>query len=275
MNRYPIIILLFCITSLLRSQNFVVEYEYEKRIKKDSSETVKQNTFLNVEDTKSLFFSEAPYLEDSIIAADNRLGKKTNFKGLPYDAVNCFISKDLPKKEITYYSDEFDENEFTYKEQADFEWKIVKEKKIIMGYSVQMAKTQYAGRNYTAFFTSQIPVQDGPYKFSGLPGLILELFDDKMDHHFTAIAITKEKKMSLDRISKRKYVETTRSKFLKMRENYIQAPLQRMFEMMNSTQIYEKKDANGNTVDLKKLFNDTQKKMIEEYKTENKIELQN
>lgn len=63
-----------------------------------------------------------------------------------------------------------------------------------------------------------------------------------MDHHFLAVGISKQKKVSIeDRIAKRKYVETTRPKFLKMRESHAQAPLQRMFELMNSTQIYEKK----------------------------------
>jgi len=58
-----------------------------------------------------------------------------------------------------------------------------------------------------------------------------------------------------------------------MRRNHVQAPLKRMFELMNNTQIYETKDANGNIVDVRKLLNETQKKMIEEYNRENKIEL--
>ena len=58
-----------------------------------------------------------------------------------------------------------------------------------------------------------------------------------------------------------------------MRKSHIEAPMKRVFELMNSTQIYEKKDANGNIVDMRKLLNETQKKMIEEYKQENRIEL--
>ncbi len=58
-------------------------------------------------------------------------------------------------------------------------------------------------------------------------------------------------------------------------ESYIQAPLQRTFELMNAAQIFEKKDSNGNTIDIRKLANDMQKKMIKEYESENKLELQN
>ena len=37
---------------------------------------------------------------------------------------------------------------------------------------------EYRGRNYTAYFTSEIPFQTGPWKFYGLPGLILKVESD-------------------------------------------------------------------------------------------------
>ena len=208
------------------------------------------------------------------VAAYEKLGNKINFKALPADLLGCYIQKKLSSKEVIYYSDEFDEHEYKYNEEPKFTWKITKESKEILGHKVYLASTTYGGRNYIAYFTTEIPVQDGPYKFFGLPGLILEIFDEKKDHHFLAIGISKEKKISIDdRISKRKYIETSKSKFNEMRKSHIEAPMKRVFELMNSTQIYEKKDANGNIVDMRKLLNETQKKMIEEYKQENRIEL--
>lgn len=241
---------------------------------KDSTTIVSQNTFLNIEKDRSTFFSEAQYLADSIIAADEKLGKKINFKALPGDLLGCFIQKKLSSKEVIYYSDEFDEHEYKYSEEPKLIWKISKENKEILGYKAYLATTRYAGRNYEAYFTPQIAVQDGPYKFLGLPGLILEIFDEKKDHHFLATGISKEKKISIDdRIATTKYIATTKPKFVEMRKNHIEAPMRKMFEMMESNQIYEKKDANGNVVDVRKLLNETQRKMIEEYKKENKIEL--
>lgn len=274
--RNNIIIILFfvCVSFSVTAQSFVVQYNYSKHITKDSTEIVSQNTFLNIEKDHSTFFSEAPYLADSIMTSDEKLGKKINFKTLPNNFLSCHIRKNLSSKEVTYYSDEFGEHEFKYSEEPKLLWKISKESKEIMGFKVYLAKTRYAGRNYEAYYTPEIPIQDGPYKFFGLPGLILEIFDEKKDHHFLAVGISHEKRISIDAlIAQKKYIVTTRPKFIEMRKNHIEAPMKRMFELMNSTQVYEKKDANGNIIDMRKVFTETQRKMIEEYKKENKIEL--
>ncbi len=49
----------------------------------------------------------------------------------------------------------------------------------ILGYDCRKATVEFAGRNYTAWFTAEIPLPFGPYKFGGLPGLIIKLEDDK------------------------------------------------------------------------------------------------
>ncbi|MBW8522223.1 GLPGLI family protein [Chryseobacterium chendengshani] len=272
-NNIILFLLSLSFSYLAKAQSFVVQYIYSKHIMKDSTRIVSQSTFLNFEKDHSTFFSEAPYLADSIIAADEKLGRKINFKALPGDLLGCYIQKELSSKKVIYYSDEFDEHEYKYSEEPKLIWKVSKVNKEILGYKVFLAYTKYAGRKYEAYFTPEIPVQDGPYKFFGLPGLILEIYDEKKDHHFLATGISKKKKISInDRISKKKYIETSKPKFIEMRKTHIETPLKRMFELMDNTQTYEKKDASGNIIDLRKTLNETQKKMIEEYKNENKIE---
>jgi GLPGLI family protein len=46
----------------------------------------------------------------------------------------------------------------------------------------------YAGRDYKAWFTNEIPVSDGPYKFYGLPGLIVEIEDSKKQYTFELVS---------------------------------------------------------------------------------------
>lgn len=54
-------------------------------------------------------------------------------------------------------------------------WKIHKASKNIIGYRCQKATTSYRGRIYTAYFSTEIPFKTGPWKFSNLPGLIMEV----------------------------------------------------------------------------------------------------
>jgi GLPGLI family protein len=56
-------------------------------------------------------------------------------------------------------------------------WDIQEETKMIGIYKVQKATAHFRGRDYTAWFTSQIPLPYGPWKLVGLPGLILEAYD--------------------------------------------------------------------------------------------------
>lgn len=57
-------------------------------------------------------------------------------------------------------------------------WDITNQRKLLLNYQCIEAKTTFHGRNYTAYYTEDIPISDGPWKFSGLPGMILELTED-------------------------------------------------------------------------------------------------
>ena len=52
-------------------------------------------------------------------------------------------------------------------------WEISDSTKIVLGYDCVMATANYHGRDWTAWFTPDIPLQEGPWKLCGLPGLIL------------------------------------------------------------------------------------------------------
>jgi GLPGLI family protein len=55
-----------------------------------------------------------------------------------------------------------------------FSWEILNEKKKILGFNCQLASMHFRGRDYQAWFTSELPV-GGPWKYDGLPGMILEI----------------------------------------------------------------------------------------------------
>lgn len=82
-------------------------------------------------------------------------------------------------------------SEVIIKETLDlFQWKLTNEKDTILGYICQQAKTHFRGRDYTLWFTTQLPFKAAPWKFHGLPGVVLKASSD--DNFFMAEAISLE-----------------------------------------------------------------------------------
>lgn len=67
---------------------------------------------------------------------------------------------------------------FKYEEElGTLPWKILEEMDTVLSYSCQKATLNFRGRDYVAWFTTDVPLSDGPWKFSGLPGLVLKVED--------------------------------------------------------------------------------------------------
>ncbi|WP_129583027.1 GLPGLI family protein [Flavobacterium cyanobacteriorum] len=90
----------------------------------------------------------------------------------------------LKNKNFTVYEKIIDFR-YSYSEPANLKWEILKETKQIGQYKARQAKCKAYGRQWFAWFTSEIPLNYGPYKFSGLPGLILELHDSQNQFSFS------------------------------------------------------------------------------------------
>jgi GLPGLI family protein len=56
----------------------------------------------------------------------------------------------------------------------NFEWELLSDTMTILNQVCFAAKTRFRGRNYKVFYAPSIPLSDGPWKFGGLPGLILK-----------------------------------------------------------------------------------------------------
>ena len=68
---------------------------------------------------------------------------------------------------------------------------ILNEYKTINGYKCQKAITKIYDREFEVWFTTEIPVNDGPWKLSGLPGLIIEAHSKNRFHNFYFTSIKK------------------------------------------------------------------------------------
>ena len=118
------------------------------------------------------------------------------------------------------------EDRFVYAESKhQFDWQIEQETKTIEGFITQKATTTFAGREYTAWFTTEIPISDGPYKFNGLPGLILEITDSQGYWDFKFVGLEKLSPKITYRLNLKQYENTTRPALEKLWHRYRSDPM--------------------------------------------------
>lgn len=80
----------------------------------------------------------------------------------------------------------------------NIDWKITKETKRILGLECKKAIGVYKCRQYTVWFTKDIPLKVGPWHLNGLPGAILEAKESNGYNEFVAVKITKNVKDNLE-----------------------------------------------------------------------------
>lgn len=102
-----------------------------------------------------------------------------------------YVTKDFAKSVSTTY-DQAGMGECGYYDEpfSEIDWVIVEDStKTILDYQCVMATTDYHGRKWTVWFTPEIPLTDGPWKFCGLPGLVMEASEPSVQHCFTVTGI--------------------------------------------------------------------------------------
>ena len=110
---------------------------------------------------------------------------------------------------------EYEENLYTYS------WKVVDDTASISGYSCQKAICDFSGRTWEAWFSEELPFNDGPYKFGGLPGLILNIADTQGHYVFEFLSIEKMPEGSKIGKEENDYIKTTKQRFFDAMRIYL------------------------------------------------------
>lgn len=153
-----------------------------------------------------------------------------------------YLIKDLKNAKLTMYDRVFVDN-FVYEEPVPaIAWKLQPDTQEVCGYVCHKATAEFRGRIWTAWY-SDIPLNNGPWKFGNLPGLILKVEDDKKEHRFEAVGF-KQDKIDFG-YKKRSYMKTTREKFNKALWDY----KNRSWQMVEGTE-YQPKNPDGSAVEV-------------------------
>ena len=120
------------------------------------------------------------------------VGKRIN----PGTKNGLILYKSSRNKILTYQGKAFGKPYIVNDKYPDINWQIIDSTKIIKEIVCQKAEGDYHGRHYTAWFTNKILISDGPWKLCGLPGLILEAYDEKKHFIFQTLSIDFPKEFS-------------------------------------------------------------------------------
>lgn len=171
---------------------------YEMAYLKDTTQPDKisyDEIILEISGDLSKSYSYKLFHYDSTYTDSNKKGAH-NYPSPKSSAFPVDVVKNYKENEMTvYHRAPSDGPIFEYKEKMNlFDWKITSEMKEILGYLCVKATCDFRGRKWNVWFTMDIPLQEGPWKFSGLPGLILKAEDEKGDYVFDCIKINNEKR---------------------------------------------------------------------------------
>ena len=159
-------------------------YELTYAPNKDSlQKKVKTMTILDITKDKSTYKDYLMVSQDSILKIEVEAMQKSGTykdlsKSIKQPKFAHKVYKMYPAMDIIY-SEQILQDQVSYKDNIALNWKIDSEKKKIGEYDTQKATLDFGGRKWTAWFSTDLPFQDGPYKFYGLPGLIVQIGDDE------------------------------------------------------------------------------------------------
>lgn len=100
-----------------------------------------------------------------------------------------FVYKDFSRKKLVL-SDYVGAQKYLINDTLNnFKWKIFSEKTKIQNFNCKKATTTFRGRFFNVWYTEDVPIQNGPWKFCGLPGLIVKVMDTKSDFVYELVGI--------------------------------------------------------------------------------------
>lgn len=239
-------------------------FVYQVSLTPDSTNVEKKTelAYLDTDGKKSVFYAENSLKRDSLM---ERMRATKNFDRSQMQNLRSnlqfTIDKDLTNQSLIYKS-RIGRDNYSYSETPVFEWKILPETVKNGDYQTQKAETKFGGRTWYAWFTQDVPLQDGPYKFSGLPGLIVKVQDEKGDYSFDLMQ-TKKIGEIYQPLNRGQVIALSKSKYIEMEKKMQKDPVSFMTAGRNSS-----RGGGGFTLDPKQM-QEMQKRFEKEAKSKN------
>lgn len=197
-----------------------------------SNKPVKESMILEIGSSVSLFYSYAAFHNDSIYADDiakglsqNAINEHLNNSGV--GQISWKLYKNYPQKGFSSLLDGLGMERYCCVEKMQMpDWKVCSDSTMmILGYNCRKATAIYKGRTWCAWYAEDIPLGEGPWKLSGLPGLILRAYDSQRQYVFEASGMEQIKENTDLRYKGEKFEPIERKALDKLYARYYADPV--------------------------------------------------
>lgn len=207
---------------VLDTTRFVVSYRmlYERRPENDHP--MEDLLLLQVGRNVSKCYSYKTWQTDSLVRVtppEQVLANLESFHG----GVQDIFLRDAAAGRLTH-TDQIGMDHLLYTEPLPaIDWELTDGERTIVGYACRRARCTFRGRSYEAWYAPEIAVSCGPWKFGGLPGLILAIRDDAgvLDLEATGV----EQRVEPIRMTDRNYMKTNRKKYIELKQKVMTDPV--------------------------------------------------
>lgn len=222
--------LIFSTLLLAQKQENLLEAEFtylsRAKLNKTNSFIHEEVFLLQILKDRAFFFSENMAKNDSARQSDVYRAFAATPKGQPINVTTSGRLKSkydysvLQTSQENQYFEGSGSSSYTYKEPVIKDWKLINESQTINTFSCKKATLRYKGRDWIAWYTQEIPLPYGPYKFTGLPGLVIKMESEDGEFSFELIKSIPKEKLKDKMLSLRdsRYKKATPATFAEIRK---------------------------------------------------------
>ena len=210
--------------------------QYEMKYVKDTTDEkqlldpLKETLMLEIGQKASKCYSYTFYLRDSVLTADYKSGASQetinqHAQAYGYSSVSYQIFKNHPMGKVTTIDRLATTNILCEEDNECPEWQLHPDTMTILSYPCQKATCRFRGRDYTVWYTMEVPVSEGPWKLYGLPGLILKAEDSRGHFSFTCTGLEQSRNVKSILIHTKGREKLSRKELDKMYERFYSDPI--------------------------------------------------
>lgn len=176
------IFIIFLYYGNIYSQKGIIRYGYIEALQIGNNKGYDYNAYLVFDKNQSYYVTAKDSLEkvektnEQKTFTNDKKDKQLIYLGAKVSKSGDQITQNVQKKK-TWSSLYCGSIYYTKEVTPHIDWKLSKDIKKIGKFTCKKATAFFRGREYTAWYTPEIPVPFGPWKLQGLPGLILEAYD--------------------------------------------------------------------------------------------------